>query len=101
MKIPEKIKIGGNNFKISRGSYRGEFDRDGGALYWETNDLYLANDMPEDREATCFLHEILHGLNIYLTEEQATYISEGLIQIIRDNNLDFRKESNGKKSKKR
>ena len=89
MKIPDQIKIGANKFRILRGSFRTESDLDGGFLEWETNTLFLANDMPEDREATCFLHEILHGLNIYLTEEQATYLSEGLMQIIRDNNLNF------------
>jgi len=91
MKIPKQIKIGANLFKILRGSFRHEEDMDGGSLEWETNTMFVASDMPEDREATCFLHEILHGLNIYLTEEQATYLSEGLMQIIRDNNLDFRK----------
>lgn len=91
MKIPKKLKIGANTFKISRGSFRTESGQDGGFLLWETNELFLADDMPEAREATCFLHEILHGLNIYLTEEQTTYLSEGLMQIIRDNNLDFRK----------
>ena len=90
MKIPESIKIGANKFKIDRGSFRTESDMDGGACEWETNSIFLANDMPEDREATCFLHEILHGINIYLTEEQVTYLSEALIQVIRDNNLDFR-----------
>lgn len=97
MQIPKKIKIGANTFTISRGSFRTESDMDGGSCEWETNRIFLADDMPEDREATCFLHEILHGLNIYLTEEQATYLSEGLMQIIRDNNLDFRKSHAGSK----
>ena len=91
MKIPKKVKIGANTFTIKRGSFRTESDMDGGFLEYETNILFLANDLPETRKATIFLHEVLHGLNIYLTEEQATYLSEGLMQIIRDNNLDFRK----------
>ena len=91
MKIPKKIKIGANIFSIKRGSYTDDTSLDGGYLEWETNKMFVADDMPKDREATCFLHEILHGLNIYLTEEQVTYLSEGLMQVIRDNRLDFRK----------
>lgn len=89
MKIPKLVKIGANTFKISRGSFRRESDMDGGSVEWESNLMFLADDMPEDREATCFLHEILHGLNIYLTEEQVTYLSEGLMQVIRDNKINF------------
>ena len=91
MKIPNKIKICANTFTINRGSFRTESEQDGGSCEWEENKIFIADDMPEDREATIFLHEILHGLNIYLTEEQVTYLSEGLMQVIRDNNLDFRK----------
>ena len=52
--------------------------------------LVLASDMPEDRTAVAFLHEILHFVNTYLEEKEVTFISEGLMQVIRDNDLDFR-----------
>ena len=91
MKIPDKIKVGGNIIKIVRGAYyTGTEQHDGGWLDWEQNTMFLSNDMPKDREATCFMHEILHAMNIYLKEEQVTYLSEMLMQVITDNNLDFR-----------
>lgn len=91
MQIPKKVKIGANTFAVIRKPVSEvSMDHDGGWTDWEQNKLFLGDDMPEDREATVFLHEILHGLNVYLTEEQVTYLSEGLIQIIRDNDLDFR-----------
>jgi len=92
MKIPDKLKVGANNISIHRVELtESDADQNGGWFEWETNKMCIAKGMPEDREATCFLHEILHAVNIYMTEEQATYISESLVQVIRDNNLDFRK----------
>lgn len=93
MKIPNKIKIGACIIIIERRPHR-EIDSEcnGGWAMWEENKLILADDMPEDREAVTFLHEILHFINIYLEEKEATFISEGLMQVIRDNGIEFTKK---------
>ena len=92
MKIPARIKIGANTVFIERRP-RAEIDGEcnGGWAMWESNKLILANDMPEDREAVTFMHEILHFINVYFEEQLVTNISESLMQVIRDNNIDFRK----------
>lgn len=91
MKIPRKIKVGANQINIRRVELAiTDADQSGGWFEWETNTLCLAMGMPEDREATCFLHEVIHAINIYLSEKLVTAISELLIQAIRANDLDFR-----------
>ncbi|HLY40493.1 MAG TPA: hypothetical protein VKR52_04725 [Terracidiphilus sp.] len=91
MNIPEKLKIGANDVTIERRPFSQiDAEGNGGIAFWEQNVLVLADDMPEDRTAVAFLHEILHFINTYLEEKEATFISEGLMQVIRDNDLDFR-----------
>ena len=92
MNIPDKLKIGANEVLVTRRPFAQiDAEGNGGIAFWEQNVLALADDMPEDRTAVAFLHEILHFINTYLEEKEATFISEGLMQVIRDNNLDFRK----------
>ncbi len=90
MVIPTTLKIGANTITVIRKPMC-EIDSDcnGGWAHWEKNTLYLADDMPEDREAEVFLHEILHFINVYLEEEQVTYISGLLLQVMRDNKINF------------
>lgn len=92
MELKKYYKIGANRVELRLKPCADiTSDCDGGLANWERNTIDLGNDMPEDRQATAFLHEVLHMMNIYLTEEQATYISEGLTQIIRDNKINFLK----------
>lgn len=91
MKIPDRIKIHANEITIKRVPHSQiDLEGNGGQALWEQNILILADDLPEDRTAVSFLHEILHFINTYLEEKEATFISEGLMQVIRDNDLDFR-----------
>lgn len=93
MKIPNSIKVGANIISITKKPLiKSDEEHNGGWFDWESNQMFIATDMPEDRTATCFLHEILHAMNMYLEEQEVTFLSESLIQVIRDNNLDFRKE---------
>lgn len=90
MKIPAILKIGANSINIKRVTLtESDADQNGGWFEWEKNQMCIAKGMPEDREATCFLHEIIHALNIYIPEREVTALSEGLMQVIRDNNLNF------------
>ena len=90
MNIPTTLKIGANTITIKRvGLTESDADQNGGWFEWEKNQMCIARGMPEDREATCFLHEIIHALNIYIPEREVTALSEGLMQVIRDNNLNF------------
>jgi hypothetical protein len=93
MIIPEKLRIHAQTIDVHNVPVD-EIDKDGngGRAIWEQNIIQLGADMPEDRTAVSFLHEILHFVNTYLEEKECTFISEGLLQVIRDNNLDFRVE---------
>jgi len=91
MKIPSKIKVGANTIHISRVDLtESDADQNGGWLEWEKNKMCIAKGMPEDRETTVFLHEIIHALNIYIPEREVVALSEGFLQVIRDNKLDFK-----------
>ena len=92
MIIPESLKIHAQKIEVCLVPID-QIDREGngGRAVWEQNIIQLGSDMPEDRTAVSFLHEILHFINTYLEEKECTFISEGLLQVIRDNNIDFRK----------
>ena len=88
MNIPDKIKVGANIIHIKRVDLtESDADQNGGWLDWEKNIMCIAKGMPEDREAVVFLHEIIHALNIYIPEREVTALSEGLMQVIKDNKL--------------
>ena len=93
MRIPESLKIHAQKIEV-RLVPIDQIDREGngGRAIWEQNVIQLGADMPEDRTAVSFMHELFHFINTYLEEKECTFISEGLLQVIRDNNLDFRVE---------
>ena len=93
MIIPESLKIHAQKIEVCLVPID-QIDREGngGRAIWEQNIIQLGIDMPEDRTAVSFMHELLHFINTYLEEKECTFISEGLLQVIRDNNLDFRVE---------
>lgn len=91
MKIPKKLKIGACEIEVKRADItESDADQNGGWFEWESNKMVIAYGMPEDREAVCFMHEVIHAANIYLAEDIVTPLAEILVQTIRDNNLDFR-----------
>lgn len=93
MIIPPVIRIGINTIMVVQKPMADiDSDCNGGWAHWEKNVLYLANDMPEDRKMETFFHEILHFINVYLPEEQVTFLSSSILQVIRDNKLDFLKK---------
>lgn len=88
MVIPSTIKIGTQTVKITLKPLN-EIDSDcnGGWARWEHNELIIADDIPEDRQFYILIHEILHFVNVYFSEKEATYLAECLCQIIKDNKL--------------
>ena len=90
MKFRKYYKIGANKVELEvKDTSRISSDCDGGLAVWEQNYMAIGSNLPEDRQAVAFLHEVLHIMNVYLTEEQATYLSDGLMQVIRDNKINF------------
>lgn len=90
MKFKKYYKIGANKVRLElkpTGEISG--DCDGGLANWEQNYMAVGNNMPKDRQRVALLHEILHIMNIHLEEENITYLSESLMQVIVDNKINF------------
>ncbi|MCK4330867.1 hypothetical protein KAX02_13635 [candidate division WOR-3 bacterium] len=93
MNIPNLIKFGGHQIKIEKVLNK---DIDGPGEY---NDYYRVirirkdTGISEDVVAEVFLHELLEVIricnNLEINHTYLTVLSEGLFQIIRDNNLNF------------
>ncbi len=88
MQIPQQVKIGSQDVKVTL-TPRAHIDSDcnGGWAKWEDNEMMIASDMPQQKIEYTFFHEALHFINVYLTEEQCTYIAEGMYAFLSDNNL--------------
>jgi hypothetical protein len=102
LKIPKKFKIIGRDVAVVR-DHAGLL-REGcyGMFEWEESVIKLRESKPyfhEYQEAQTFLHEIIHGVDfsfdINLQEDQVRRLAVGLIAVIRDNQLDFRKPDGG------
>ena len=101
MKIPKKIKIGGHMVTIRKMRQLQEPETIGQAFNSEDRiDLATHSEgkpISEAMRAVVLLHEIVHHINwVYcgarLSEEDIQAIGEGLLQVLRDNNLDFSKK---------
>jgi hypothetical protein len=102
MHIPKVLKVGAQRLIIRQSDI--VFALDGepvmgltktGTGRIEISTTYHGEKCPEDSIADTFLHEICHSVSaIYgldLSETQVIGLAGGLLQVIRDNNLDFRK----------
>ncbi len=101
MKIPKRIKIGGHWVKVKYPYvFKDSLDNVGQTDYTErfilVASMYKGTALCESEIAETFFHEILHQVvSIYsgdqLEEKVHAQISQGLFQVLRDNDLDFRK----------
>lgn len=102
MKIPLSIKIGAHDVSVERPDSNEDIGEKNGEDLGDTlvaqNRIrvcskYDGNDVPESMQAEIFLHEIIHYILFqagYGTcEGEVCAAAGGLLQVIRDNNLDF------------
>lgn len=98
MKIPKTLKVGGITYKVIKRSRfsKGDSKFSGLAKHSQaTVELALDfEDVPFDIQKVeeCFIHELLHCVdNIYnnqkLDEDTVDRLSQGLYQVLKDNNL--------------
>jgi len=97
MKIPDTVKIIGHDYKISYDPHLFRDESTGGGTSCANGlSIVLACDSLESNMAEIFLHEIIeqikYRLQIELDHDDLSALSEGLFAVIRNNNLDFRKE---------
>jgi len=94
VKIPEKLKILGHEYRVSFDSklFMNE-NVGGGKACGNDLSIVLAGGMPESREAEVFLHEIIelvkYTLQVEISHADLSTLSEGLFAVFRDNDLSF------------
>jgi hypothetical protein len=87
VKIPDVLKIGGHYVTVKvtpdvPNDNCGEFDI-------KKNQMLLHANQKQTQLEASLIHEILHALNICLDEERVEFLSQGLYQVIKDNDLVF------------
>lgn len=98
MNIPTTVKVGSQRIKVLMidslpGDNLGMAKQGVGKI--EVSKTCRGEVVPEDSLADTFLHEIIHVVSgtygIGLKENQVSGLAGGLLQVIRDNGLDFRR----------
>lgn len=82
LKIPKKLKIGAITYKILVGSID-----DCGECDTKTQTIKIDESMSEELTEVTFWHEVLHAINISLTEKEVEFLAQAIVQVRRDNNL--------------
>lgn len=95
MEIPKWIKIGGHKVSVE---FRDTRDIDNPGSYNDYHQLILLRkeaDTPQDAIDEAFMHEIFETIkaknNLVIDHAHLTVFSEVLFQVIKDNDLDFRR----------
>ena len=93
MEIPEKVKIGWKEFKVTvtepsivlksdNGDYYGD-------IYWDKSEIRLSSNNDDDQQQATLIHEILHGIsdmfNLDLSEDTVLRLGNALYTVIKDN----------------
>jgi hypothetical protein len=92
MKIPKKIKIGGNWFKvIFKDTHRHEQKAHCGYENSDHCEITIDNALNIQTQETTFIHEILEVINynneLELKHSQIMTLENNLYQVLKDNNL--------------
>jgi uncharacterized protein YpuA (DUF1002 family) len=99
MKIPRSVKISSHRIKVKiRKKVTGEMADTFGFANLTHNEIVLRSHLggkpvPESVKAETFLHEIIHHVSsnygISLTEKEVQQLGTTLLQVIRNNKLNF------------
>lgn len=99
MKIPKKLKIIGFEWQVKESQAIADEGNCFGSTHTQNQIIYLEPKSPLQKKEQVLLHEILHaiwwqqGLGIRfkdkkeIEEEVVTTLSQGLYQVLKDNNL--------------
>jgi len=88
MMIPKKVKIGAHTFQVLMVD---DVDPEGnvGECCSEELTIKIKKTQKESQLAETLLHEIIHASDAHLTEAQVDRLGHVLLQVLRDNKLDF------------
>lgn len=88
MKIPNKLKIGGHNYKVIQTS-----DLDNmGETHYKKCKILIDNTMTQSQKEATLIHEALHAMNTTLGGQQMSHalldsLSEQMYQFLSENKL--------------
>lgn len=88
MKIPKKIKIGAHTFEVLLVERVDDEDNVGECCSSDCV-IKIQKNQTESQIAKTLLHEIVHASDAHLTEPQVDRLGHILLQVLRDNKLDF------------
>lgn len=99
MIIPKKLKIIGFEWQVKENQELADEGACFGSTHTQTQTIYLEPKAPLQKKEQVLLHEILHALwwqqglfqrykdTKQIEEEIVTTLSQGLYQVLKDNNL--------------
>lgn len=90
MKLSDKIKIGPHWFDIEERTEREGYDKQGTVCRW-WNKIFIQADLAQSKKESALFHEVIHEIsgqmNLDLTENQVSTLSECFYQFLVDNGL--------------
>lgn len=86
MKIPKTLKIGAHIYKVLLVDGE-DIEKDCGEQNPVRQVIKIRKDMPQTQKEEVLLHEIIHVINISLSEETVGFLSQALYQALKDNKL--------------
>lgn len=98
MKIPDKIKVGGFWYKITKSVQVADNSQTFASTLNGKQEINVSPEYPQQKQEQTFLHEILHAIWFVYGLKEAGFkheqeehivdaLSNGLYQVLKDNNL--------------
>lgn len=93
MKIPKTVKVGGHIYKveITKTSEESKGHNNWGRTNHAKLKIYIDRELATSKQEETYLHELVHAIDFHmgtkLKEEQVERFSNGLYQVLKDNNL--------------
>ena len=91
MKIPEKVKIGGQTFSVTWKTLGNSSDTSTGACQWGMNRIWLDSGFPRSVQESTFLHEIIEAIDglfeLELSHPTIKALEHALYEVLTDNDL--------------
>jgi len=85
--LPKKLKIGAHTYEIVEEKANGLGVDSCGKHNMEDSTITVDGDLSDTHKVQTLFHEIFHALNGELTEQEVDWLSQGITQVLLDNNL--------------
>ncbi|MEK6880052.1 MAG: hypothetical protein AABY22_10610 [Nanoarchaeota archaeon] len=93
MKIPKKLKVGGHEYtiRITPVTDKAKGSNNWGRTYHATQEILIDKELSITKQEETFVHEIVHCIESFMEsnskENHVTRFSNGLYQVLKENNL--------------